>query len=746
MATHHWNFHDHESFVAPPPPADRRRSFVPEMHETPHLPQSERRSLSEEMPVTLGDKARRDSIHQDQIIAEEELPVPPAPETTRDLTEEDKEKLFDFDGWLMKQAELRSNTRTMRNTFRPCDILLTICGIVEMNYVYEGVSDVAKYEKIHSSLREVGVVEELENSKQFVELKTLNKSLMGYLGISKAKDKEEVGEEYEWRVQVNGVLRSELLAHFMKAYQKDQETGKIGLMKKDVLNRNVLNRSEKFDVNKHLDLDHTSYDGFTAAYCATVTCTHRAKKPTEIRKMGIFGSKVEKKYLEVNEVLSTLVMNNAKFINPADAKLPPGEKLFIYSFFFLIFGFAGLCFWLITTYSETHFNINYSCETVFGGLVLQPYGVIVANIIFFKVSESSVNKIVTFFSYLHYMYHHEEDTEVFIMAEENKIKDGGAALENIQKDRRNPQIVSSSAEATTPAPNEQSMRMSITHQNHQQSKQTREKAKEQAKNVGSRNLFAMHQYIAAWKQDNRYEGNDFLWQTVYVFLYLQLFYGFVSFILACISVSKLSHLSPWEQYTAFYGILTNSCIPMTFFQVFKMSVLDGRESQMNKIDFIFLVELFFFILLITPILTHVLPAMILYFWIVLFVAASTGALFMVLLLFLFSNVAVTTLWVKLYGLCFPSEGETSDVKIDDRTMEFLGKIAQEVLLRFFFIFYVQTLYHYACIVYTYPIPMSPQQYMHVIARDFALRSQTYCFYERAFNSGYGGILLFTSFI
>jgi len=140
---------------------------------------------------------------------------------------------------------------------------------------------------------------------------------------------------------------------------------------------------------------------------------------------------------------------------------------------------------------------------------------------------------------------------------------------------------------------------------------------------------------------------------------------------------------------------------------------------------------------------------------VLFVAASTGALFMVLGLFLFSNVAFTTLWTKLFGFFFKknqSEGgeeiteSFKDGNIDNRIMEFLGKIGQEVLLRFFFIFFVQTLYHYSCIVYTYPIPMSPQQYMHVIARDFELRSQTYCFYERTFNSGYGGILLFTSFI
>jgi hypothetical protein len=259
----------------------------------------------------------------------------------------------------------------------------------------------------------------------------------------------------------------------------------------------------------------------------------------------------------------------------------------------------------------------------------------------------------------------------------------------------------------------------------------------------TQHLYVMHQYITALKQDPHYQESDFAYQTPFIFFYLQLAYGFVSIIMACVTVSKLQ-LSSWDVYTALFGIISNSCVPMTFFQAFKLAKLEGREMQMELLENSALAPLgIFSLFMITPFFTHLLPMIILYVWVIMFVFAALMALNIVLSLMVGATGIVAYI-TSLFRI--KKEVKAIEDTIDNRVMEYLYTFYVELVLRFMVIFFVQTLFNYACAVYQFPVPMSPQQYLWVIVRDYQLRTQTYCYFQKSFNSGAAGIVLFTSFI
>lgn len=507
-------------------------------------------------------KSFRQSLGQQQP-----LPIPPPIEETMRavlkhnnlvLDKVDQEKFDLFDVWLNKQAYLR--------TFRPSEILLVICGILEMEKTYDILNsnyEISELKKIHASLSEGGIFKPLSEESYLGDYQLMKPnpeySFSSLFGTPKAGVDRFI-TSLENRVVLEDHLRAAMVSHLISTYEN---AGRLVLDKNDVRlkkhpklprkdKRPQITRDERFYL-EFLDLDFTSYDGYTAAFCAAATCRHQNSEPTEIKKDVV-------KYLELNKTLSELAMHNVSFIQPSDGKLDNRKRLFITSLFTIIFGFAALFFWLITTYSATHFSVNYKCEAVFGGLVLQPYGVILANIIFFKLFERTINSTIDFFSYLYYKYHNDEDKLILKMSVE---EEGGIRAMEDGKMRQDAGGLWASLRQKTPT--------------------SPAKATAKDEETETKNLYVMHQYLIAWKQDSHYRESDFFIQTPFIFFYLQLLYGFVSIIMACYNVSKLQ-LSDWDRYTTLFGIILNSCVPMTFFQALKLRWLDGREIQMEILD------------------------------------------------------------------------------------------------------------------------------------------------------------------
>lgn len=607
-------------------------------------------------------------------------------------------------------------------------------------------------------------------------------------------------KEPEWRVMgkaINSALRSDLVGELMLKYSSRMKSN--------------LPWGVKYDPEKHLDLNFTSHSGYTAAFCAAATCSSQETEPRVILKKSMFGDKQHIKFLEVNETLTVLAQNGVKFIRPSDGRLTEASRNFIMLFFVVVFGFAALCFWLVTTYSPSRWSVNYACLTVFNGLILQPYGVILANIIFFKVFEKSINAAVTAISFAQYLQHHEEDDEGFKMAKEKrkefhakqrqemenrqkslqeeiqdleqKIKSRQMSEDdedeepenNLSKDqedlakkksmlealkqdmRRKSEVrkksVANAAQARGGHHDDTGVQMTsrksgTARGSYHSSARASAKAAEKEDSEGLldlvRKLFVLHLYVGAWQNDRRYKGNDYWLQTPYIFLYLQLLYGGVSIILTCANVSGLGPLglSAWDSYTIFYGVLCNSCVPMTIFQVIKMAApwpFDNRWEQMKEIKGIWRVVWVFGLFLLVPFLTHIVPSSVLYCWVWIFVALALSALCAVFVFF----ISGVSLLDRLLVYCSKKKNKEEP---DNRILCYFGEIAAEVVLRFFFVFTVQTLYNYSFLAYKFPIPMTPQQYMSVIMTDYHLRSQTHCFYSRALNSGAAGLLLLTSFL
>jgi len=802
------------------------------------------------------------NFDKDKVFALPEQPKPEPPKVM--LTKrggqqgqatksaEDEQRKMSFNQYLIDQDQKQIGAH------QPGHILLVLCGFVEMEVCFENniddySEDHAFLRAIHEELQERGVFPrglKKENLLQKVQVwkpkfylrsPTLDDYKKDFPrleveryyplekkddGKHKNKDKRLSSKSHATETPnqdtdaTNANIfpppvfksgRKEILEHLFKKEEESRMVGMNSALRSDLVGdlmlkyssrmRSSLPWGKEYDPKKHLDLNFTSHNGYTAAFCAAATCSSQEAEPRVILKKSMFGDKQHIKFLEVNETLTVLVENGVKFIRPSDGRLTEASRHFIMLFFVVVFGFAALCFWLITTYSPSHWSVNYACLTVFNGLILQPYGVILANIIFFKVFEKSINAAVTAISFAHYLQHHEEDTEGFDLANakrkefhakqkkelkttlekeienlKNKIQDrrkSGAEDEETKNfknelKKKEKELVdldrdfeselqkkstANAAQARSGRRSEDGVQMtsrkSATRGSHHASAPVSAKEAEKEEEEGVlafvRKLFVLHEYVGAWQNDRRYRGNDYWLQTPYIFLYLQLLYGGVSIILTCVNVSGLASLglSAWDSYTTFYGVLCNSCVPMTIFQVIKMAApwpFDNRWEQMREITGIWLVVWLFVLFLFVPFLTHILPSSVLYCWVWLFVAVALSALCAVFVFFI-SGVSLLD-----HLLVFLRPKGKSKEEPDNRILRYFGEIAAEVVLRFFFVFTVQTLFNYSFLAYKFPIPMTPQQYMSVIMTDYQLRSQTYCFYSRTLNSGAAGLMLLTSFL
>jgi hypothetical protein len=244
---------------------------------------------------------------------------------------------------------------------------------------------------------------------------------------------------------------------------------------------------------------------------------------------------------------------------------------------------------------------------------------------------------------------------------------------------------------------------------------------------------------------------------------VQLIFAMVALIIACFNISKDKSVDAWQQYTNFYGLIVNSCIPMTIFSILKFFVIEGREGQNDEEIAPALVIYCFFIglgmLLFAPFCTHIFPAAVLYCWVILAVVLAVAVSISVLTCFMAPTFALGYCAGLIGRVCDNTTKDTNKVRresIHVETADSLGshlylweyfaKVGAEILLRFSFVFFVQTLFCYATLVYVYPIPMTPQQYMGVITSDYHLRSQTLCFFNQIKSSGANGFLLIFSWL
>jgi hypothetical protein len=196
-------------------------------------------------------------------------------------------------------------------------------------------------------------------------------------------------------------------------------------------------------------------------------------------------------------------------------------------------------------------------------------------------------------------------------------------------------------------------------------------------------------------------------------------------------------LPAWEQYTDFCATIVNSGIPMTLFSLGKMAFLDRRRFQMKglpaRIWGYVCLPLF---LLVLPLLTHILPGMVLYCWIAL-------------------PVIATALWLpaafgfNIYQGKFSLEGSVRKVlafvfpRAREVFLRYHIELLVEVSLRFLFIFLFHVLFNWASLVYAQGLPLTPQGYIGVLAQDWHLRSQSQCFFNHAPESSRGLVALFS---
>jgi hypothetical protein len=246
-------------------------------------------------------------------------------------------------------------------------------------------------------------------------------------------------------------------------------------------------------------------------------------------------------------------------------------------------------------------------------------------------------------------------------------------------------------------------------------------------------------YLSAKKTDPDYRGPDFWYQTPYLFLYLQIIASWISFIVAAVRVD--ASLPGWAKYTDFCAMIVNSGIPMTLFSLFKMLVLDGRRSPfeyMSELPGFQLVALPLW-LLACPVATHILPAMVIYCWVIF-------AMYIVVPLLIFLLVCL----VSFIGVCLSVLLDLCELRevfcgARHTFQQYNIDLLKEVSLRFLFIFFFHVLFNWASLVYNQPAPITKQGYLDVFAQDWHLRSQSQCFFNHALETEGGLVTLFSWF-
>jgi hypothetical protein len=120
------------------------------------------------------------------------------------------------------------------------------------------------------------------------------------------------------------------------------------------------------------------------------------------------------------------------------------------------------------------------------------------------------------------------------------------------------------------------------------------------------------------------------------------------------------------------------------------------------------------VIMIPPFLTHIVPGVLLYGWI----------LVVGLVVFQFSKFVFSTVVLPMFafGGKVSNTQEARDLRV---VMRHVWHLLSKVLQRFVFIFLMQTLFNYSALYYG-----GRDEYLVVVGHEFNLRSQSYCFFTK----------------
>lgn len=205
----------------------------------------------------------------------------------------------------------------------------------------------------------------------------------------------------------------------------------------------------------------------------------------------------------------------------------------------------------------------------------------------------------------------------------------------------------------------------------------------------------------------------------------QFVYTIVTFIYSLVSIKNSSH--SWINYTDFYGFIMNANIPLAFISSsFAAVAFDNklRKAIKTNVDTtawwnlrvelitpMLHVSLATFLMMLPALLTHVLPGLILYIWIVIIVVIIGISFIGFLSLIYFGSMRA-----------FTSEARKDIDRKSTVFLQFFLQIFLQILLTLFF----QSLYNYAALFYS----SNSGEYLDVISREYHLRSQTFCYYQQ----------------
>lgn len=220
------------------------------------------------------------------------------------------------------------------------------------------------------------------------------------------------------------------------------------------------------------------------------------------------------------------------------------------------------------------------------------------------------------------------------------------------------------------------------------------------------------------------------------FMLVQTIFAITSFVISCISVD--SSMSRWDQYQHFYGMVLNSSILTLFISSFfflaehvrsedaiKENELYGRKPVFLKkgtfeYNFASFTWIGSSVVLLPPFCTHVLPGLVTYFWI------------MLIFMFIIGNV------YKFFSALGDRFDRTPIV------LEYKLKL-KYILVRLMILLALQTMYNYMYLFYqVHPagVVISAEQYIGVVAREYALRTQTYCQFHQGTNNLVNAMVFF----
>ena len=214
------------------------------------------------------------------------------------------------------------------------------------------------------------------------------------------------------------------------------------------------------------------------------------------------------------------------------------------------------------------------------------------------------------------------------------------------------------------------------------------------------------------------------------FLFFQAIFGIGSLVICIMNIDHSK--SNWNNYQDFYGKLLNSSALTLLVSIILFATNSDTISNnyMNYDTITNIMGMFFLIWIIIffpTFYTHIILGIIIYFWV--FFPLLLMIVFFTLTIMLTINYLVKT--------------NNND---DERIQQKVVNMTMSVMFRLITIAFMQTCYNYMYIFYqikpehTY---MSGEQYISVITTEYEYRTQTYCEFEHAVSSIQYGMVFFS---